>query len=142
MFAKGGWPKPAADSIHALLRLLSDARWNAKTRRWETKSFIPGSLEFSLSKVPSTVHSVLLQKSNGRFFVIIWNEVKNWEPKTGTPVDVNPVNAQLRIEADVTQIRTFVPNDSGTEPTGTTNQANAIRLAILDRPTIVEIQTR
>jgi hypothetical protein len=140
MFTKRGSPKQAAKGIQALLRLLNDGRWNPKTRRWETPSFTPGSLPFELSKTPKHVRAMLLQKSNGRFLLVVWNEVKNWDSKTGTPVNTDPVNACLRIDAAVKQIRTFVPNDSGTKPISTLKETNAIPLDILDRPTVIEVQ--
>jgi trimeric autotransporter adhesin len=140
MFEKDGSPKLAADGIHALLRLLSDCQFNGKTRKWETKLFRPGSLAFTLSGVPDTVHSVLLQKSNGKFSLVVWNEVKNWDATMGKPVEATPITTTLTINDEVMRIRTFDPNKSGTKPAITYDRKSAVSLNILDRPTVVEIQ--
>jgi hypothetical protein len=141
MFAAGGEPKAAADGIHALLRLLSDSRWDVKAQQWETKSFQPDTLGFSLGPVPDTVHSLLLQKSNGTFYLVVWNEVKNWDAKTGKPIEAESIKSRLQIELDVSSIREFVPSDEGTTPTATYSGGD-ITVNILDRPTVLEIKPK
>jgi hypothetical protein len=55
--------KNAATYLHNLTTFLAD-----------TASFTPGSLNYSISGEPSTVHDLLLQKSNGHFELIIWDD--------------------------------------------------------------------
>jgi serralysin len=42
------------------------------------KTFTTGSLTYALNGLPSTGKSLLFQKSNGHYELIIWNNVTNW----------------------------------------------------------------
>jgi hypothetical protein len=66
-----GTPKPAYGALKNLLTLLAD--------RGDT--FEPGSLGFSLSGTTSTIRQALFQKRDGRFYLVLWNDVPVYEPK-------------------------------------------------------------
>jgi hypothetical protein len=57
-------PKLAATYIHNLTSVLSDAASNAN----------PGTLNYAIASQPATVHDLLLQKSSGRFELVVWDE--------------------------------------------------------------------
>jgi hypothetical protein len=141
LFHRNGSPKPAAKGIHAMLALLNDATWDATARTWKTPELTPGSLPFSFSAAPTSMHSMLLQKSTGVFWLVVWNEVRSWNPKTGKPLATRAVPVNLTIGQDVTRIRTFVPTQTGTRPRATFT-TNTVPLKVGDRPLIVEIDPR
>ena len=61
----GDWtPKLAANYIHNLTTVLADHEIRAKL----------GHLEYHIVGQPSTVHDLLLQKSNGAFDLVVWGE--------------------------------------------------------------------
>jgi hypothetical protein len=64
LFQTDGTPKPAATDIHNLTSLLSDNG---------TTYFDPGTLSYSISGLPSTASSMLLEKSDGTFDIVVWN---------------------------------------------------------------------
>src|SRR5208282_3873884 len=70
-------PKPAFTAISNLLQILKD----------DNTQFAPGSLDYSLSGEMSGVDSLLLQKSNGDFYLNVWLD--------GSIYDVNSLKATL-----------------------------------------------
>jgi hypothetical protein len=138
LFRADGSPKPAADALGAMLSLLSEGRWDEASGNWQTPDFTPRPLDYQLSEVPDSVHSLLAQKSNGTHYVILWNEVKNWDTATGQPVDVDPVAATLTLNGGPRSMQTFVPTDSGAQATSQST-GRSIDLQVLDRPVIVEL---
>jgi hypothetical protein len=56
--------KPAAVYVHNLTSILADAADVAN----------PGTVSYAISNQPATVHDLLLQKSNGKFELVIWDE--------------------------------------------------------------------
>ena len=57
-------PRKAATYLHNLTTILAD----------NGASSIPGSLNYSIPDEPATMHDLLLQKSNGRFELVVWDE--------------------------------------------------------------------
>ena len=64
LFHVDGSAKPAATDVGNLLRLLSNPTAASKPL---------GSLAYSISGLPSTASSILLQKSDGTFDLVVWN---------------------------------------------------------------------
>jgi hypothetical protein len=64
LFNSDSTPKLAATFIHNLTTILADTRPNAS----------PGRLDYSIQNQPATVHDLLIQKSNGAFEIVLWDE--------------------------------------------------------------------
>jgi hypothetical protein len=67
-----GTPKPAYGALKNLLGLLADR--GAK--------FSPGTLDYSLSGATSSIKQSLFEKRDGRFYLVLWNEVPVYSPKS------------------------------------------------------------
>ncbi len=63
VFYAVGAPKLGATYIHNLTTILAD-----------NVSASPGTLNYSIPNEPATVHDLLLQKSNGLFELVVWDE--------------------------------------------------------------------
>ncbi|HXW71459.1 MAG TPA: glycosyl hydrolase [Methylocella sp.] len=63
-FRKNYTPKLSATYMHNFTSILADT----------PRSFIPGSLAYSIEGRTETVHDLLLEKSNGTFELVIWDE--------------------------------------------------------------------
>jgi hypothetical protein len=124
-----------------MIQLLREGYWDNTTRRWVIPSFTPSTLAYTLSAVPSSVHSLLFQKSNGKFYLVPWNEVKNWNAVTGTPVFNPGVSATLTLAHPVSLVRTFLPIIKETQPV-TVSSSSTLILSIPDHPLIVEVTLR
>jgi len=57
-------PKMSGNSVHNLTTILND-----------NQSFTPGRVNYSISGQPATTHDLLLQKSNGNFELVVWDEM-------------------------------------------------------------------
>ena len=64
LFHADGTPKPAATAIGNLTHLLADDG---------TGTVLPGSLNYALSGLPTGASSMLLEKSDGTFELILWD---------------------------------------------------------------------
>jgi hypothetical protein len=138
LFRADGTPRPAADGIRSMIKLLSEGGWDNSTKRWVVSSFAPGKLDYTLSGQPESVHSLLFQKSDGTFYLVAWNEVKNWDPVTGSAVYTSPVPVTLTMNQPIKQLRTFLPLTNGTTATATFASSTATIL-VPDHPIIIEI---
>jgi hypothetical protein len=67
LYHKDWTPKLAANYIHNLTTILAD---NAATAH-------PSNLNYTIANQPPTIHDILLQKSDGVFYLVIWGEMSN-----------------------------------------------------------------
>jgi hypothetical protein len=140
LFRNDGTPRPAASGIRNLIGILNESTWDATSKQWITPKQNPSTLEYELQNQPASVHTLLLQKSTGTHYLILWNEFKNWNAVTGKPVYSNPVPIGLRIKQPVKRIRTYLPFTQS-EATQTFDSSN-VQLSVPDHPLIVEIEPK
>jgi hypothetical protein len=117
VFDKDSRPKLSATYIHNLTAILAD----------RTPIAHPDRLNYSIPNQPTTVHDLLLQKSDGTFALAVWGE-----KVTGTDdveIDLGGVRGYVKV-FDVTK---------GTEPIATLRNAKSVRVSLSDHALIVEI---
>jgi len=108
-----GMAKPAFTALHNLIEILSDP---------QGKEFSPGTLDIRFSEAPPTMGYTLLQKSNGDYYLAIWNDKVVYDVATSATQpghDVYPKNAAVTIQFCIPRHFTvYAPNDSaGVNPT-------------------------
>jgi hypothetical protein len=113
----GTRPKMAATYIHNLTTILADTGNLAQ----------PGTLAFSVQTKSKTVHDLLLQKSNGEFDLVIWDERRD-----GTD-DVSVTFADAQKHVDVLDIA------QGTAPIDTQTDARQLALELSNHAVILRI---
>jgi hypothetical protein len=133
LFRADGTPKPVATAIHNLASILADPAGNALT-------FTNGTLDYSISNLPTTGHSLLLEKANGVFELLVWNEAPNWNSTTKSAIPAAPTNIEVNLGAIYRYIKAFDPLQGSTSIRTVTN-ASTVKLALTDRLLIVEIST-
>jgi hypothetical protein len=111
-------PKLAASYIHNLTSILADDRPIAA----------PGRLDYSIASQPSTVHDLLLQRSDGVFQLVIWGE--QVAGANNITVDLGSIPAAVKIY-DVTL---------GNAPIQTLKGVTRVPLTITDHAMVVEIR--
>ena len=117
LFENNWSPKLAATYIHNLTSILADPG----------KSTGVGSLPYSIANAPSTVHSLLMQKSSGTFELAVWGE----QVTGSSNVTVNLGDAYPTVHVyDVT---------SGTSPVQTLSNVSSLPLTLSDHAMVVEI---
>jgi hypothetical protein len=145
-----GAPKRAYSSLKNLLGLLSD----------RGAPFTPTSLSYTLAGATSTIRQSLFEKRDGRFYLVLWNDVpvykpkpvtglegrmqKYWERVAGKDKEVrdlfnSPVPVTLTLAAKARTITLYAPLH-GAEPLSVTNDASSMILPVPDNPLVVEIK--
>ena len=135
-------PKPAYTSLKNLIRLLHEDKSDA--------DFHAGSLRLKLDVAangPWTktqfVHHIILQKSDGEFFLIIWHEVSSEDGSTKPRRQFTPppMPCIAWVPADQFVISAVRWNDVGeTSPLEVTVQSNRVSFDVTDNLTLLSFK--
>ncbi|HEY9771540.1 MAG TPA: hypothetical protein V6C71_24100 [Coleofasciculaceae cyanobacterium] len=94
-------PTPAYYAIKNMISLLKEANWNQKTQSWQYPDFEPSSLELTFEGDNSDLKHLLLQKSNGTFYLLIWQEVYVYDSRLDKDI-LNPDRPiKLKLDGEV-----------------------------------------
>lgn len=115
-----GTAKPMFNTITNMITLLKDPG----------SAFMPGSLNYSFSGGPDTLHHTLLQKRNGVFYLALWLELDWWNATSAT-ITVNFTGAQGHIN-QYDPLTSVSPKTAG-------NNVSSVVLTVSDQATILEI---
>ena len=95
--------KPAYTTVKNLVGLLGEATWNTAQASWTSPAaFSPGVLDYTISGGAASVHHVLLQKSNGAFYLLLWQEVPSYDPTTHLDISNPTVPVTLAFNLTIT----------------------------------------
>ena len=111
-------PRPAAIYLHNLTTILADEGSAKKT----------GKLNYTIEPKPGTMHDLLLQKSNGNFELLVWNE-----QLTGSS------SVNLKFGATRHSGRIYDPT-AGTAPIQNLTKVSAVSLTLSNRPVVIELE--
>lgn len=112
-----GTSKPAFTALKNLIDVLNDPAKGS----YEIKPENPGSLAITFSGAPPKMSYTLLEKSNGDYYLALWNDLEVYQPATsgaaGHDVDRQPVPMTITF-ANQYEFTVYAPNDpSGVNPT-------------------------
>ena len=113
-------PRKAALYLHNLTTILADNGTLAK----------PGQMGYSIANAPATVHDLLLQKSDGTFQLVIWDE--KIHGSDSIVVKLGKVPAEIEV---------YDPT-VGTASSQTLNGTGTVPLTLSDHPLILAISAR
>lgn len=119
LYHKDLTPKLAATYMHNMTTVLSD-----------TARGTPGTLAYSFSKQPATVHDLLMQKSNGNFELAVWDD---------RPLREGIDNITVSFGQSFAIVNVYDPT-IGTSAIRTYKKARSVSLALTDHPFIVELK--
>lgn len=134
-------PKPAYYAIKNLINLLKDAKWDAKTQRWIKKSFHPDSLDFSLIGAPadmSTLRHLLLEKSDGDYYLLIWREIPSFDLKTQQDMDNPTMTVKLRLGTPMRSATAYLLT-KGTTPVRRWGATSVLTLQVPDQILVIKL---
>lgn len=123
-----GSEKPAYLALKNLLGLLNDPG----------SDFKQATLDYSLSGDTTNLHHTLLQKCDGKFYLILWQEVPSFDPQQQTELFVPDLSVTLTLNTVVSQAATYQPNNSIT-PTAQYTNPQQLSLNVPDYPLVVEL---
>ncbi|HEX2950464.1 MAG TPA: malectin domain-containing carbohydrate-binding protein [Armatimonadota bacterium] len=123
-------PKPAYTNVKNLIAILKDP---------ET-SFVPGELDYTLKGGTPDVHHTLLQKHDGTFYLLLWQEVKSYDNTVnpGKDMTIAPVPVTVQCTTPITSGEWYDPS-VGTQSTPLTVTGNAVTLSVPDSVVIVKL---
>jgi len=131
LFLADGTPKPAATAIHNLTTLLADSGAKAS-------SFQTGTLSATITGLPSTGSSLTLEKSDGTYDLVVWNEPKAWDQPTRSATSPAAAPVSVDLGGTYQTVRLYDPL-TGTSPTQTLSNASTVNLSLTTDPVIIEI---
>jgi Bacterial Ig-like domain (group 2) len=123
-------PKPAYTAIHNVLSLLQDVNFGR-----------PGKLNYALTGQTQNVDQVLLQKSNGVFYLAIWLGVQSADPDNPSTIyNVAPQRVILNTNTPIGAATTYVLDDGGDVTSTSTGLTNgSLSIWVTDRVTLVAL---
>ncbi|PIG94082.1 hypothetical protein CSQ79_07000 [Gloeocapsopsis sp. IPPAS B-1203] len=122
-----GSPKPAFITLKNLIALLQDPG----------ESFPLKSLDYNLTGNTKNIHHTLLQKRDGRLYLILWQEVTSFNPKKHSDRTVPEQPITININTPVNQANLYQVSES-INPIKQNNPKN-INLNIPDYPVVLEL---
>lgn len=110
-------PRKAAVYLHNLTTILADQGTLEK----------PGQLHYAISEQPPTVHDLLLQKSDGTFALVVWDE------RLKATDDVT-----VHLGRSYPAVKVYDPT-IGTDPVQSRDGVDSLKLTLSDHPLIIAI---
>jgi hypothetical protein len=129
LFHSDGSAKPAATAVHNLTSLLNDPGGSGMSG---------GSLDYALSGLQGTDNSMLMQKSDGTFWLAVWNDTRLSGPNSPTDIYVPPHSVTLTLGSAASNIQVFDPL-TGTNAVQSASGTGSITFDVPDHPVLVEI---
>ena len=121
--------KPIYKSLQHTISLLKDPG----------PPFKPGKLDYTLAGDTKEIHQVLLEKRDGRFYLLLWQEVPSYDvPKrkeeqpAARPLTVNLAKPMRRATI-------FLPSSSGTRPVNRIDSPQLVKVAVPDQLLVIEL---
>jgi len=114
-YREDGTKKPSAIAVHRLTKLLADA---GATRN----SFAPGKLNFTLTgtaEAMNNLHKILFQKSDGSFWLALWEGVSVWKVGATTDHEGNLSPSDQSLTLALSSAANATTYDIGDSVTGT-----------------------
>ncbi|WP_233862405.1 calcium-binding protein [Paraburkholderia adhaesiva] len=125
-------PKPVASAIRNLTSILKD------DTKHSTNGAAGGTLAYTLSGMPPLASSLLLQKNDGRFVLVLWNETQIWDRATGTPVANPPASVGLDLGASASRVNVYDPLVSD-KPRESHRDVRRLDVSVPDHPVLIEV---
>ncbi len=110
-------PRLAATYLHNLTTILAD----------NSSVSTPGNLNYSIPNQPVTVHDLLLQKSDGKFELVVWDERLSGSD-----------NVTVNLGATFASVTIYDPK-MGISPIQSLNNVSSVALTLSNHPVIIEI---
>ncbi len=122
----GGGPKPEYRAIKRMIAHVSDPG----------PVFNLTPLSYSLS---GNVHHLLLQRRNGTFVLILWDEAQEWNPDTRQPISISPRPVTLTFSNVPHAMSSTTFDENGEVATTNVSAARSVTVRISGTPTMVDI---
>ncbi|MGB7264676.1 MAG: hypothetical protein WBC92_04135 [Terracidiphilus sp.] len=123
-----GSEKPAFTALKNLIQELNDSAEPVKTQ----------PLSWALSPMDTQVAHLLLQKSNGTYELVLWQEVSSYDVKRHVDLENRAVAATVTLRRNARSVTTYLPVTQAAQ-VRTWSNVTSVPLEIPDQPLVVEI---
>ena len=124
-----GSEKPAFTAVKNLINELSDSAEPAHLEQ----------MSYSLSTSNTEICHLLLQKSDGQFLLILWQEVSSYDGKKQQDIAVSPQPVTLMLDHSARSISTYEPTVQA-EPSHVYANVAKVSLEVPDHPLVIQIE--
>lgn len=134
-------PKPAYTALKNLISLLNESRWDPAAQVWQRPQFTPHALDFMLSadaKALPTLRHMLLQKSNGDYSLLLWQEVSSFDIVRKQNVVNPPIPVTLTLRTPLISAAAYLPG-GGLEPAQIWRGVKTLTLSVPDEILVVRL---
>ena len=131
---------PAYTDLKNMISLLGEGTWNAGTQTWSKPSFTPTALDYTMSTSTPTINHLLLQKSNGEFDLVLWNEVSSWD--TTNHVDISNAAQNVTLTFNTPLSGASLYSLSSTTATQTWTNPTQIMIGVPDEVVVLKLTPR
>ncbi|HEY3697178.1 hypothetical protein, partial [Phenylobacterium sp.] len=121
--------KPVADALRSLTTILHDAG---------TGSVQPTALNYTITGLPSTGNSMLLEKSDGTYVLAVWAEPQIWNNTSHTEIAAPTQTATVTLPASFGEVKVFDPL-SGPSAIAAYSNASTVQVAVSDHPILIQL---
>ena len=137
-----GTLKPSGTAIKRLIALLEDTgNTNITTGTLNYTLSGGGGLSFTDDKNATTneIHQSLLQKANGKFYLVLWQEAISTN-SSGTALDIQAVDVTVNFGQNLLGLKAYLPTttDNGS-PVVNTDNVSSYTFSVPDHPLVIEI---
>ncbi len=94
-------PTPAYYAIKNMTSLLGEATWDRQTQSWQYPDFEASSLNYTLKGDNTDIKHLLLQKSDGTFYLLLWQEVYVYDDRQGQDIENPDRLIKLKLDGEV-----------------------------------------
>lgn len=125
-----GSTKPSFLALSNLLSLLADPG----------SAYDPSSLDYSLSGGDSSLHHLLFQKRDGRFYLAMWVESPGYDVTHGASLAVPSQNVGLNISKNLSELNSYQWNSDGSVTSQSLSKDQPQTLVVSDKLLILEFK--
>jgi hypothetical protein len=119
-------PKPAYTALKNLIDTVKEP---------SAPAFTPGSIDYTFSTTPTSIHHTLLEKSDGTFFMLVWNEISSWDLTNASDINNAPVPVTMNLATSFQQARVYLPGGTAQVFANPTS----LNLSVPDQVVVVEL---
>jgi hypothetical protein len=123
-----GTPKPAYTSLRNLITVLADPG----------PAFTPGKLDYALSGDTTNVRQLLLQKRDGRFYLVLWHDAVSFDLQTNATAPATAKALTLTLGTPASLIRA-TPVLQSAQPAREWTTTAEVALVVPDSPLVIEV---
>ncbi|KJH72050.1 hypothetical protein [Aliterella atlantica] len=124
-----GSQKPAYGALKNLINLLKDPG----------ASFTPGTLDYVLGGDTTNIRRTLLQKRDGKFYLILWKEALGYNVDTKKYISVPSQKVTVTLNTSISKATTYIPNDSANYKSSQT-YPKQLSIDVPDRVVVIKLE--